>query len=159
MRHSSKYPPAHGVPGKARFKRAKDLQWGETPFDSLERGELLRLVQAYHAAAISARSTLKMVSHGQADHPFWGQQGTGGQALARLEWLVQQCGDGGGNEASERIYRRFFRTAYGLLFPTLKRDRFDDWGISKSGEMCAPCRDEEGYRPIRWSDLLPKGSS
>lgn len=150
-----KWPPARGVPGKRRFKKAADLRWGETPFDTLDRGELLRLVQAYHAAAVSANSVLKMCAAGQEGHPFWGPEGTGGQALARIGWLMAQCGDVGGNAASERIYRSFFRTAYGLLFPTLKRDRFDHWGVNAKGEMCAPFEGEKGYRAIRWSDLLP----
>jgi hypothetical protein len=152
---SEQWPPARGVPGKARFKKARALQWGESPFDDLDRGELLRLVQAYHAAAVSANSVLALCRHGQECSPFWGSDGSGGRAKARLEWLIAQCGDGGMNEASERIYRSFFCSAYGLLFPTLKGE-FEDWGIDKKGMMAAPNPGrEQGYRPIRWADLLP----
>lgn len=149
------WPPNRGLPAKSRYKKAKDLEWGETPFDDLDRGELLRLVQAYHAAALSADSVLHQFSYGQERHPYWSLEGVGGRARARLQFLIERAGDGKADKASESIYRSFFRTAYGLLFPPLKRDT-DDWGVNDKGIMIAPFRNEAGYRRIKWSDLLPK---
>lgn len=152
---AEQWPPARGLPGKRRFKKARDLRWGETPFDDLNRAELLRLVQAYHSAAVSARSILRIGRIGQETSPYWSREGSGGRALAKLDHLVTLCGDGGMNAASERIYRSFFRSAIGLLFPGLK-DKFDDWGVNDKGEWIAPNPGpERGFRPVRWSDLLP----
>lgn len=157
------WPPARGIPAKNRYKKARDLQWGETPFDDLDRGELLRLVQAYHAAAVGANSVLGMMSHGQEGHLYWSGEGSGGKAKAKLEFLIRRAGDGGMNSASENIYRKFFRHAYGLLFPGLG-DQWDQWGIDeKTGEMFAPytvgerspLRPEAKMRAVRWRDLLP----
>lgn len=158
----TRYPPARGIPGKARFKKPADLQFGETPFDDLTRGELLRLVQAYHAAAVSANSVLAMIEHGQQGHPYWGPEVSGGRAKRRLEYLIARCGDGGANSASERIYRAFFRYANDLLFPGVEGDK-DKWGIDAKGVMVAPATPGDinrftglPLRPLKWSDLLPK---
>lgn len=152
MPKKEQWPPTSGVPGRRRFKRGRSLQWGESPFDDLTRAELLRLVQAYHSALTATRSVLLM--HAQ-ESPFWSFEGVGGRALAKANHLMALVGDGRGNEDSEKIYRSFFRTAEVLLFPYLRNDRFGDWGVNKKGEMVAPHKREEGYRAIRWSDVVP----
>lgn len=156
------WPPARGIPGKGRFKKPADLQFGETPFDDLTRGELLRLVQAYHAAAVSARSVLAMTEYHQKEHPYWGPDGSGGRAKRRLEYLLARCGDGGANSRSERIYRSFFRYATDLLFAGVDGDK-DYWGIDAKGEMVAPSAPGDinrftglPLRPLKWSDIVPK---
>lgn len=150
------WPPHSGVPSKSRFKKAKTLRWGETPFDNLTRAELLRLVQAYHSALTSARSIMLMAKARAPDHPFYGKDGSAGRALAKAEYLFVLCGDGGANKASEEIYRSFFRTADVLMFPYLRGDDFSDWGINDKGEMVAPFRGEDSdYRRIEWPDVCP----
>lgn len=154
MTDTEQWPPRSGVPAKGRFKKGRSLKWGETPFDDLTRAELLRLVQAYHSATIAARSVM-LIQAEAAPSVYWSFEGSGGRALAKVNHLVKLAGDGGMNEASENIYRSFFRTADVLLFPYLRDSRWGDWGINDKGEMCAPHRTEEGYRPIEWRDVCP----
>jgi hypothetical protein len=163
-REAEQWPPARGLPGQRRYKRASQLNWGETPFDDLDRAELLRLVQAYHAAAVSARGVLHLVKIKEEDNPFWGRSGSGGRALAGLEYLIFRSGDGKANGASEKIYRSFFRQAYGLLFPAIAEAE-DLWGIDDTtGHMFAPFKPGERakfggegkLRALKWSDLLPR---
>jgi hypothetical protein len=154
------WPPNSGVPEKKRFKKSRGLKWGETPFDDLTRAELLRLVQAYHSALIATDSTLHMCSFNNEQSPFWGPGGTGGRALAKSSYLLALAGQDDPEPASEKIYRMFFRTADVLLFPHLRNapNRFGDWGVNDKGEMRAPHKAEEGYRPIEWRDMLPQRS-
>jgi hypothetical protein len=156
MTKKEHWPPRRGLPGKKRFKKGRSLKWGETPFDDLNRAELLRLVQAYHSAMIAARSVMAL-SMGPSPSTFWGPEGSGGRAMAKANHLIALVGDGGGNEASEKIYRSFFRSADVLLFPFLKDDKWNDWGINAKGEMIAPFRGEsEGFRRIKWADVCPQ---
>lgn len=155
MQKSETWPPPSGVPAKSRFKKARKLKWGETPFDDLTRAELLRLVQAYHYALQSARSVMAMRASYEPSI-YWSSQGSGGKALLKANHLMDLCGDGKADEASEKIYRSFFRTAGPLLFPHMKDDKFYDWGVNDKGEMIAPCPTEGGYRPIEWRDVCPQ---
>ncbi len=149
------WPPNHGVPDKRRFKKAISLKWGETPFDNLSRGELLRLVQAYHSAVVSAQSVMQIQAE-QSASAYWMFSGSGGRALTKGNALMRLAGEQDRDPAGEKIYRSFFRTADVLLFPHLRDDKFSDWGINDKGEMCAPHRSEEGFRPIEWRDVLPQ---
>jgi hypothetical protein len=149
------WPPNHGIPTKKRFKRARSLKWGETPFDDLNRGELLRLVQAYHSAVVSSQSVMAIQAEMSGASRYWMADGSGGRALAKCNELMKLAGERDPDPSGEKIYRQFFRTADVLLFPHLKDDRFSNWGINEKGEMCAPFKPEEGYRPIEWRDVLP----
>lgn len=148
------WPPASGLPAKSRFKKASKLKWGETPFDDLSRAELLRLVQAYHSATVSAQSVMRMQAE-LAPSPYWMHGGSGGRALGKCNVLMKLSGERDADPASENIYRSFFRTADTLLFPHLKDDRFNNWGVNEKGVMVAPFKAEEGYRAIEWRDVLP----
>jgi hypothetical protein len=149
------WPPASGLPSRDRMKPAESLQWGETPFDDLSRAELLRLVQAYHLALVSAARALRQVRCQDPASPFWEADGQGGRALARAEAL-KTLADEDRAEARERVDRQFYRAATGLLFPSLA-DPFHDWGVNGQGEWCAPNPGPEwGYRPVEWRDLLPE---
>jgi hypothetical protein len=155
------WPPAHGIPAADRYRKPDSLEWGETPFDDLDRGELLRLVQAYHAAAVSAQGILHQFRWQRETQPFWAADGSGGQAWRRLDYLISRAGDGGLNAGSEKVYRAFFRSAYGLLFSEIDEEQ---WGIDDGdGTMLAPFKPGDANRlsgrPMRaftWSDLLPK---
>lgn len=149
------WPPNSGVPSKKRFKKATKLKWGETPFDDLSRAELLRLVQAYHLAAVAAQSAMAITAQAQPSG-FWGGNGSGGRALLKLNHLLTLAGENDPDPAGEKIYRSFFRSAAVLLFPHLREDTFSNWGINKDGEMVAPFKPDEGYRPIEWRDVLPE---
>ena len=158
MAKNETWPPRRGLPGKKRFKKGRTLKWGETPFDDLDRGELLRLVQAYHSALISSRSVMLMQAQAQPS-AYWGSEGSGGRALAKTNYLYDLSGNNAADPASEKIYRCFFRTADALLFPFLKEERFNNWGVNKKGEMCAPYRPEDGFRPLKWQDVLPSADA
>lgn len=158
------WPPARGLPAQSRYKPASKLEWGETPFDDLDRGELLRLVQAYHAAAVDARLTLIQLRAGHEKNVYWGPDGIGGYAVARLELLIARAGDGDMGSGSENISRSFFRYANGLLFEELARED-ERWGIDESSGHrfapftpgdCSPLPHGQPLRAIQWSDLLPK---
>jgi len=151
---ADQWPPNHGLPKKNRYKKARGLKWGETPFDDLTRGELLRLVQAYHSAVVSSQSVMAMQAQ-MAPSGYWSGIGSGGRALAKCNELMKLAGERDPDPASENIYRSFFRSADVLLFPHLKEDKFNNWGVNDKGEMCAPYRAEEGYRAIEWRDVLP----
>jgi hypothetical protein len=149
------WPPASGLPSHDRMKPAESLQWGETPFDDLTRAELLRLVQAYHLALVSADGALRHVRLQDPASPFWEADGQGGRALARADTLKALV-DGDSAEARIYIDRQFYRAATRLLFPSLP-DPFHDWGVNGQGEWCAPDPGPDwGYRPIKWQDLLPE---
>lgn len=153
--NSGQWPPASGLPDKKRFKKAHTLKWGETPFDTLDRAELLRLVQAYHMALGATSSCLKMQRSANPESLYWGPEGSGGGALKKADHLMALCGAAGTDQAREKIYRSFFRTAECLLFGAAPGS-FDDWGIKiGSDEMIAPCRDDPAYRRIEWRDMLP----
>lgn len=154
MTKKEQWPPAHGLPAKGRFKKLKRFSWGESPFDDLTRGELLRLVQAYHSATVSSRSVLKMHAN-DAETGFWGPEGTGGRALQKANYLMALSREDSTDQERENIYRSFFRTADTLLFPYKKSDKFSDWGVNEDGEMVAPHSGKDGYRPIEWKDILP----
>lgn len=156
MADDEQWPPNSGVPHKKRFKKARRLQWGETPFDDLTRAELLRLVQAYHAATISAHSVMAIQSEMAPSH-YWAVDGSGGRALRMAKHLLNLAGENDPDPASENIYRSFFRAAVGLLFPYMgEQDKFYNWGINDKGIMTAPFNPDEGYRPIEWRDVLPQ---
>ncbi|SNS68366.1 hypothetical protein SAMN06295912_11266 [Sphingomonas laterariae] len=163
-RNGERWPPAHGLPGVERYKRPSTLKWGETLFDDLDRGELLRLVQAYHAGALKARDALMQHRAAQQKNPYWGPDGIGGRTLAALEYLIGRAGDGGANADSDAISRAFLRNAYGLLFPDIAGEE-EQWGIDdRTGRMFAPftpgdrspLSPEQPLRALAWSDLLPK---
>lgn len=148
------WPPAHGLPAANRFKRLKRFSWGETPFDDLSRGELLRLAQAYHSALVAARSVMAMHA---TDNPslYWTIEGVGGRALAKANYLMKLSREDSSDQERENIYRSFFRTADTLLFPHKRQDKFHDWGVNAKGEMIAPQAGQQGFRPIKWADVLP----
>jgi hypothetical protein len=150
---TDQWPPASGVPAKIRFKKARSLKWGETPFDDLTRAELLRLVQAYHLATVTARGVMMM--HAEVHPSLYWADGHGGRALSKINYLVSLAGECDGEGASEMIYRSFFRTANVLLFPHLRFSEFSDWGIDDKGQMLAPHSGVEGYRRIEWRDMTP----
>lgn len=149
------WPPDSGVPDKKRFKKPTKLKWGETPFDDLTRAELLRLVQAYHSAVVSSQSVMAIQAQVEPS-AYWALNGSGGRAIAKCNELMKLAGERDPDPASENIYRSFFRAADVLLFPHLKNDTFSNWGVNAEGEMVAPFKPQDGYRPIEWRDVLPE---
>lgn len=144
------------------------LKWGETPWDSSSREELLREVQRLYAALGSAKSEMSMSRLSVPDHPYWSDRGSGGRAIAKAVMALErspaaQC-DG------EDVYRKFFRFAADLLFtPELG---FGWWicdacgtmmgsppeGAQRSRECYTPKCNKAPTRPITWDDLRPEAA-
>lgn len=149
------YPPAAGLPAPERMIPPQALAFAQTPFDNLDRGELLRLVQAHHQANMTARVVLQTLRTPHADHAFWQKGGLGHEALERMEVLVRLVRDGNADDDSLAIYKAFFRQSGKLLFPTA-HGIYDTWGINDAGDWRAPDPGpDRGFRPATWNDLVP----
>jgi len=147
----------------------RTLEWGQTPWDSLSREELLREVQRYYAALTETASVLKQQRDADGGAPFWSIAcgGSGGMALAVAESVLKRVDTD--DRQRESTFRAFFRYAYELLFPDVPhRTRWamcDTCGRmighpeSRVGLACgsvtgAPCSGT--MRAITWDDLAPK---
>jgi hypothetical protein len=95
----------------------RKLRWGETPFDRMDRAELLRFARRAYAALDSARSALSII-RGPCDErdPFWGAGGTGGDALSYCRIVLTPF-----EKDADDIYRFYFRPAGSLLWPELPK--------------------------------------
>lgn len=157
------WPPAHGRP--TDFPDPENLQWGESSFDHLSRGELLRLAQAYHLALVAARGVMYMHRHHalyqNPDDAYWGQAGMGGLAMSKAEALLDAVNR---HDSGESDYRTFYRYAEPLLFPEITHRMISKWHVNSEGKMVgdkpdadfvAMLRTTDDFRPIEWSDLLP----
>lgn len=136
------------------------LKWGQTPWDNMPREELLRHVQRLYSATLSARSALRLASHGERSG-FWGRGGTGGGALAKCEHAMHEAAPDFFEEQGD-LYDRFFRYAVDLLFPA---GIGFGWVIGACGHMfggdqhgrtpteCHFCK--KPLRPLTWEDMKP----
>lgn len=146
-----------------------DLHWGETPWDTLSRDELLREVQRMASALISSTSVLRMAQAVEKTSLFYSPGGSGGIAVAKSEAALARLKPYG----DEAVYRAFFHYADDLLF--------DDPSLGVGWAVCPVCgrmygttmdgRSSVGrvcseilglgtcagvLRPIAWDDLKPK---
>jgi hypothetical protein len=55
-------------------QEAKELKWGQTPWDDLPREELLRHIQRLYSALESARSMFQINAHGGSGR-YWSSEG------------------------------------------------------------------------------------
>lgn len=140
----------------------KKLKWGETPWEKLDRDELLREVQRLYSAGLSMACCLKMARASDVYSPYWGPRGSGGRALAKWDTINEPLEKKFGNE---EIYRAFYRYADDLLFsPGLG----SNWVIcdvcggmlgnpekpaKAHVEHCFRCEEDRQFRPIEWKDL------
>lgn len=155
-----------------RMKRTQDIKWGVTPFDDLARDDMLKLLAIYHSALSSSRSVLAMTKatqehfHGDAG-PYWGKEGTGGNALAKADYVMGLSN--GTDERNERIYRSFFRYADSVLFPEGTGWIHPWWICENCDTMVSPmgdrdpgpcdfCKPKGGHpmRKITWADIRPR---
>lgn len=153
----------------------KTLEWGRTPWDEMNREELLREVERMYSALLSVNSALKLTRFNEEGNPFFGTSGTGGRALEKarqiLEPLHAQYEEGDGE-----LYRAYFRYADDLLFDRSTGYRIGaGWAVcpecgvmigesmdgkSKIGESCGtvfPTNDKcpGVMRALSWDDLKP----
>jgi hypothetical protein len=132
------------------------MDFGQTPWDSLSREELLRVVQRFYSALNSSQSVLQLCKTNMPDGPFWHDGGSGGKALLKADEALAPYED-----QQEAIYRAFFRYADDLLFnnPNIGFQ----WAVCTScnavfadGEPrvppdCADCG--HPTRPYTWDDI------
>lgn len=145
------------------------LEFGETPWDKMDRESLLREVQRMYSAVSSLHSALSLCKGplGPNLGPYWKLYGSGGQALAKGDHIIASIE---ANYNCDEVYHAFFRYADDLLFTR---------GMGFNWQICTKCRamignkDLEGkpckdwllphcdgmMRPIQWSDLQPKPKS
>jgi hypothetical protein len=146
-----------------RIRKASRLKYGQTPWDLLTKEELLLMVCRYHQALSSTASCLRQFRIGAENPAFFSLEGSGGIALALVEFLEKLCGDDK-YVGSERIYRSFFRSTYALLFPGVEVGNWKKWWICETcGNMSASktppalktCRCAGAWRPFRMADIRP----
>jgi len=171
-----------GTPLRPRFKR--NLRFGQTPFDDLDRETLIRLLCTYHVALGTTRSALAIAREQSRETygglgPFWaGPQGLARRALARADYLLGLVrGRGGRREASDQ-HTAFLRHVDELAFPpdpaddrerhpTMTCERCQVWCRTLSGNdprpfqgnmrLCGPDgRDCPVHRSLTW-DILRAG--
>lgn len=156
--------------------KKKILEWGETPWDGMTRGELLREIQRMYSAMRSLYSVVRMHQAGNENHPYFGKAGVAGNALEKgrqiLEPLWGQLKNG-----EEDMFRCFFRYADDLLFDQRAGYTMigSGWAICpKCGVMLGatgngetmfgkPCNmgknDCKGImRPLTWGDMRKQRS-
>ncbi len=131
------------------------LEWGESPWDRMERADLLREVQRLHSAAESALSVLEAIR--DRGHRYWGPLGNGGLALEKCRQATKAVREG---FEDSNLFRAFYRYACDLLFDA---PIGYGWRICEQGHMtgsndewrmsCGVCRKD--VRPLRWDDLSP----
>lgn len=145
----------------------KELKWGETPFDSMTRDELLLEVKRMFAAIGAAQTVMALSKNMNENSPFW-KEGTGARAVEMCEQISDRYREYHGEE----IYRSYYRYATDLLFERRGVQIGHGWAVcplcgvmlgeqgngkSMVGERCMMGNtDCPGHmRLLEWSDLEP----
>lgn len=142
----------------------KQLEWGQTPWDDLDRDTLLREVQRMASALQSAHSVMRMTKYNNEEHPYW-SVGTGARACKKVDQALARLED----YDSEDVYRSFYRYADDLLFTGVgfgwavcpvcgQMFGENSEGASAVGTKCASHLNKTCpgvLRPITWDDLKP----
>ena len=89
------------------------LVWGETPWDSKSKEELLRDVQRMYDAIVAMNSCLHIIKYHDQQSPYWGPGGSGGRSLEMSRQVLAPIH---AQYDESDIYRSFFRYATDLLF-------------------------------------------
>lgn len=136
----------------------KKLEFGQTPWDEMNRDELLVVVWRLYAALTETASSLRMAKSWDPGSPYWSGRGVGGRALGMAAMALHPWATMDGT--SEDIYRAFFRYAVDLLFA---RSLGTGWQVcDECGDMLAAggereppttCLRGHKVRPLSWRDL------
>ena len=104
----------------------KRLEWGQTPWDSMSKEDLIREVQRMYSAVGSLESCLSMQKSVCPESPYWGAGGAGGRALSKADQVQQSV-----EKTYDRddLYRSFYRYADDLLFN----------GVGFGWDICPKC--------------------
>ena len=143
---------------KRRRPKVKRLRWGETPWENFSKEQLLHELKIYYSTVLSLNSCLSMSQVGYPkDDVYWGADGSGGKALRKAAFALNQLKD-------EPAFNTFFRYADDLLFEG-REGTSSEWRIcDKCGTMLASgeepstiCIFDKGpMRPLKWTDLDKK---
>lgn len=126
----------------------RDLQWGETPWDSLSRDELLHELRRTYAALYATHSVLVLNRHrDSADAPYWQPGGTGARALEMARQVIDDVAPT--DQQREALFRSFYRYAHDLLFT----DPAGQYQISSVWNVCPICGQMQNGR---WTDRVGK---
>ena len=140
------------------FKRF--LKFGQTPFDTLTKKDLLFLCKKYYDTINTLHSIVLMHRGRNKDDPYWNEGGSGRQALLQADECLVEVGTS--DERRDAIYRSFYRYASGLLYQHPELDRH--WMVcdkcssmmAKLGTPMQVCICGGPLRPITWDDLKEK---
>lgn len=143
------------------------MQWGQTPWDTMTKDELLREVQRMFSALESAKSVLGILKVQNEASSFWGIRGSGGRALERAAQVIDPIYE---TYDAESVYRSFFRYAASLLFDVADEEKWiicptcgSMWSGKETmqyvGSACSAYPIESSstcmgiLRPLEWKDL------
>lgn len=142
------------------------LWFGETPWDSMTRDEVIREAQRLYFAAEQMKGALLQLQLGNEAHWLWAPQAIPTRALAIGVQALAPYHRGNGQ--SSDIHYAFFRAAAELLFPSFVRGgtRICECGLMVSANpdgthdgYCPDCaykgRTSASMRPIEWRDMAP----
>jgi hypothetical protein len=138
-----------------------ELRFGQTPWDSWSREELLMEVRRMYCAIDRATSVMRQSAW--AGNVYWSMEGSGGQALARCLAIKAPLDD---YYTSEALFRNYFRYADSLLFPELVGEEGPWFAIGDTGAFARGKGLNEGdidhpfhpgvpLRPLTFADLVP----
>ncbi len=147
------------------MKKARELRWGETPFDRMSHEDLLIHAKRMFLALTSLHSVVSQ--HKVSDEhfnklnlPYWSNDGMGGKALNLSKRTLGKIKRG---YNSDNIYRMFFRYAKDVLFePDENASR---WQVCDHCKMflgttdtaCCFCKNR--LRKLTMADLMNEPSS
>lgn len=94
---------------------------GESPLGGLDAQQLELLAVRAIVALFDATSCLRMQVGANPHSPYWGKEGSGGQAIGEAIAVLESMGVAGFSAFDELTYRQYYRTARPLLFPGVGR--------------------------------------
>lgn len=142
------------------------LWFGQTPWDSMSRDELLRAIQRLYFAANEMHGALLQLRLGNERHWLWGPASIPTKGLAIGGAALDPYHRG--NDQRSDIYHAFFQTAGELLFPGIIcrgwhicdgcKAMTEQFGAPHD-RVCFYCayrkRTVAPMRPVEWRDMEP----
>jgi hypothetical protein len=108
----------------------QELEWGQTPFDTMTHEELLLNAKRMFSAVRSARAELNLFKEGSTNEFYWGINGSGGKTLEKLNQSLNPIYE---LYSPADIHSSFYRYADDLLFDS------DIYKIGNNWHVCPNC--------------------